>query len=181
MTTFTFTLSIQELFDFCSEYTSKRIYDHKDPEGNIVKELVENYSIREDDKPLFTVFLKSGASEAFNAMKAASKSLTNAFIFNTPSTTIPIYAGGDIVFKGDFDDSVNPTQMEDALMKAMCYYVLMEWYIMKGFEQESVLPERNYNYNLSIIKNYGQGGGLGGGSAVTENSGVTAARPYVTI
>lgn len=176
MTTFTFTYHFDILFDFCYEYTSKRIYDHKDPENNI--KLVEHYSIRDDDRNMFMNFLKSGASETFASLRAATKSLTNAFLWDDGSNP------DHVVFICNLDDSVNPLQLEDSIMKAMCYYLLREWYIMKGFEQESIVPDKNYSYNLSIVKNYGQGGGTGGGATSQADTGATgdiSIRPHITI
>ena len=178
MTTFTISFPFDELFDFCSEYTSKRIYDHKEPDANVNKELVEHYSIREDDRNLFLSFLKSGAGETFGALRSSAKSLTDAFTWDDPLTP------DTVLFKCDLDDSVNPLQLEDAAKKTMCYYVLREWYIMKGFERESEIHDRNYSYNLSIVKNYGQGGGVGGGATSqtdTGATGTTTTRPHVTI
>jgi hypothetical protein len=184
MTTFTFTYTLDELFEFCSEYTSKRIYNHKDPSENVMKDLVEHFSLRDDDKNMFKMLAKSGASEAFTAMKASAKELTDAFVFNTTLISNPTVTVGSVLFKGDFDDSVNSTQLDDALFKTICYYVLREWYILKGFEQESIVQDRNFQYNLSIIKNYGTGGGLGGG-AVSQNDtgakGSFAITPHITI
>lgn len=181
MTQFEIYHPINDMFEFCAEYTSKRIYDHKEPDNNI--KLVEHYSIREDDKTIFKSFLKTGAGEVFSALRAATKNITDAFVFDNTVVigTVPI---GSVYFKIELDDSVNPTQLEDAAFKAMCYYVLREWYIMKGFEEQSVVPDRNYEYNLSIVKNYGQGGGTGGGSSSQTDTGATgdiATRPHITI
>lgn len=181
MTQFEIYATIDELFEFCAEYTSKRIYDHKEPDNNI--KLVEHFSIRDDDKTIFKSFLKSAAGEVFSALRSATKNLTDAFVFDNSAVigTVPI---GSVYFKIELDDSVNPTQLEDATQKAMNYYVLREWYIMKGFEQESIVPDKNYSYNLSIVKNYGQGGGTGGGATSQTDTGAAgdiSTRPHITI
>jgi len=148
-----FYYDIDELLNTVSTYTLINTRHSKNEAG---ESNTDDISLTNDESALFNKLLKKGGLEIFERVSVLSKTITDAFLFDTSDDeSTSISEAGLLIYK-----VVLPTQWDDNISKlldeniesALISYVIKEWFRINGIMDRYQVENENYKTLLSKIK-----------------------------
>jgi len=135
-----------------NEVKQRTAYRSKDLRGQDGKSQFDSYAMMDDDEDLFDTIVDYAVPIVFSELARIAKGITNSvFVDEEITALIGDGSGFSLVDYDAYDDNIL-TVIDKRIRECYVFYILQQWWGMRGLEDERAKAENQYIRALVAMK-----------------------------